>query len=77
MSGLKLLEEEDLREFIRLRNKHKGRVGQQFLNDCYRSMPLLTLDEIMEVVESYNEYLRLEEEKKELIRKYKERKQEM
>ncbi|CAK57204.1 unnamed protein product (macronuclear) [Paramecium tetraurelia] len=73
---IKLLEPEDHREFLRVRTKHKGKVSQNFVNDCLKAIPFITEDQLMEQIENYNLLQQFEDEKKELLTEYKRKKEE-
>ncbi|CAD8179496.1 unnamed protein product [Paramecium octaurelia] len=73
---IKLLEPEDHREFLRVRTKHKGKITQNFVNDCLKAIPFITEDQLMEQIDNYNLLQQLEDEKKELLTEYKRKKEE-
>ena len=64
---LNMFEQDDLKDFLRVRTKHKGKMSQQFVNDCLRALPLLSEEQLLDYIEEYNKYLQLEDEKKNLL----------
>lgn len=64
----------DHKDFLRIRTKHQGRQVIAFNQEVQRAVPTMDHDQIAEHVQTYELYLSLTDQKKELIQKYKEAK---
>lgn len=65
----------DHKDFLRIRTKHNNKTNTvAFMTELMRAVPDLDEDKIREHVQSYDLYLTLNDQKKELLAKYKEAK---
>lgn len=64
-------------EFVKLWNKHRNRVTPAFLQTAANVLPLQTLENIKEHAEKYQNWLSLNDKKKELLQKWREEKKKL
>mmetsp|Transcript_31961 Transcript_31961/g.36347 ORF Transcript_31961/g.36347 Transcript_31961/m.36347 type:complete len:595 (+) Transcript_31961:106-1890(+) len=62
----------DHSDFLKLRTMHKGRLTIAFINACLTTIPNKLEDDIRQHFKTHEAYLHLNDEKKDLLKKYKE-----
>ena len=66
----------DHKDFLRLRTQHNTKISVAFITAMARAVPLVDDIQVREHCTAYDKYLKLTQEKKELIAEYKKAKEE-